>query len=72
MQDVAGSLQFSFLFPINLHGLVSAYFSNTAASKSAMLLSILNRSFRAREKERAIVLVVRQELAEFPRSLPPT
>ena len=32
------------------------YFSETAASKSAMLLSILKRSFRARENERAIVL----------------
>jgi len=31
------------------------FFSETAASKSAMLLSILKRSFRAREKDRAIV-----------------
>ena len=33
-----------------------AHFSDTAASRSARLLSILKRSFRAREKERAIVL----------------
>jgi hypothetical protein len=33
-----------------------AYFSSTAASKSARLFSILNKSFRAAEKERAIVL----------------
>ena len=33
-----------------------AHFSSTAASKSARLSSILKRSFRAREKERAIVL----------------
>jgi hypothetical protein len=33
-----------------------AYFSDTAASRSARLLSILKRSFSAREKERAIVL----------------
>jgi hypothetical protein len=32
------------------------YFSETAASRSARELSILKRSFRAREKERAIVL----------------
>jgi hypothetical protein len=32
------------------------HFSDTAASRSAKLLSILNRSFRAREKERAMVL----------------
>jgi len=31
------------------------FFSETAASRSATLLSILKRSFRAREKERAIV-----------------
>jgi hypothetical protein len=31
------------------------YFSDTAASRSAMLLSILNRSFNAREKDRAMV-----------------
>jgi len=31
------------------------FFSDTAASRSARLLSILNRSFSAREKERAIV-----------------
>jgi len=34
----------------------AAYFSETAASRSARLLSILKRSFRAREKERAMVL----------------
>ena len=34
------------------------YFSETAASKSERLLSILNRSFSAREKDRAIVLRV--------------
>jgi hypothetical protein len=32
------------------------HFSDTAASRSARLLSILNRSFRAREKDRARVL----------------
>ena len=31
------------------------HFSDTAASRSAILLSILNRSFKAREKERAMV-----------------
>ena len=33
------------------------YFSETAASRSAMLLSILKRSLRARENDRAIVLI---------------
>ncbi len=33
-----------------------SHFSDTAASRSARLLSILKRSLSAREKERAIVL----------------
>lgn len=41
----------------------AAYFSDTAASKSAKLLSILKRSLRARENERAIVLLCRELLA---------
>jgi len=39
-----------------MSGRGKTHFSDTAASRSAMLLSILNRSFRAREKERAMVL----------------
>jgi len=36
--------------------IVGKYFSETAASRSARELSILKRSFRAREKDRAMVL----------------